>query len=72
MKRVLFDEYRAEIIRNIARQMFAYALGRKLEPHDRPAVDRICEELKSNGYKMNTLIEQIVLSKQFRLRQDEP
>tara|TARA_Y100000994_G_scaffold244022_1_gene243202 strand:- start:1192 stop:1350 length:159 start_codon:yes stop_codon:yes gene_type:complete len=51
--------------------MFAYALGRKLEPHDRPAVDRICEALKSNSFRMNTLIEQIVLSKQFHQRQDE-
>ena len=71
MKRVLLDEYRAEIVQNIARQMFAYALGCKLEPHDRPAVDRIFEALKSNSFRMNTLIEQIVLSKQFHQRQDE-
>ena len=72
MKRTLLNEYREEIVRNIASQMFAYSLGRKLEPHDRPAVDRICETLKSNGYKMNTLIEQIILSRQFRQRQEKP
>lgn len=71
MKQTLLNEYREEIVRNIASQMFAYALGRKLEPYDRPAVDRICKVLKSNGYKMNILIEQIVLTKQFLQRQDK-
>ena len=72
MKRVLLGEYKAEIVRNIVEQTLAYALGRKLEPYDRPTVEQICMSLEANDFKMNTLIEQIVLSKPFRQRQDEP
>ena len=72
MKRVLLGEYKAEIVSNIVEQTLAYALGRKLEPYDRPTVERICVSLEANDFKMNTLIEQIVLSKSFRQRQDEP
>jgi len=52
--------------------MFAYALGRKLEPHDRPALDRICDTLERDGFKINTLIADIIRSKQFQCRQDQP
>ena len=57
---------------NIAGRMLAYALGRKLEPHDRPAVRRICDTLKQDGFKINTLISSIVRSRQFQCRQDQP
>ena len=72
MKQVLLGEYREPIVRNIAGRMFAYALGRKLEPHDRPAVRRICDTLEQDGFKINTLISAIARSRQFQCRQDQP
>ena len=72
MKQVLLGEYRESIVTNIAGRMLAYALGRKLEPHDRPAVRRICDTLKQDGFKINTLISSIVRSRQFQCRQDQP
>ncbi|MBT4724345.1 MAG: DUF1592 domain-containing protein [Planctomycetaceae bacterium] len=71
MKLLLLEMYQDDIANNFVEQMFAYALGRKSEPFDRLAIQRILGEVKQDGYKINTVIEQIVLSKQFRYRQDQ-
>ena len=70
MKTLLLELYGDAIAENFARQLFAYALGRKLQPYDRVALAQIVSTAKKDGYKTNTFIEQIVLSKQFRNRQD--
>ena len=70
MKLLLLEMYQDDIANNFVQQMFAYAVGRKSEPFDRLALQRILGEVKQDGYKINTVIEQIVLSKQFRYRQD--
>jgi hypothetical protein len=70
MKLLLLEMYQDDIANNFVEQMFGYALGRKSEPFDRFALQRILGEVKQDGYKINTVIEQIVLSKQFRYRQD--
>lgn len=72
MKQILLKDYRNPIVRNFTERLLAYAIGRKLEPHDRPTVDRICAALAADGYKMNTLIRGIVASPQFQQRQDIP
>jgi len=72
MKLVLLEEYREPIARNIIERMLSYAIGRKLKPYDRMTVDRIYSALESDGYKMNSLIVQIIESKQFLYRQDKP
>lgn len=70
MKQLLLEIYKEEIASNFLEKMFAYALGRKVEPYDRVALRKMLSQIKSEGYKVNTVIEQIVLSKQFRYRQD--
>jgi len=70
MKALLLQLYGNDIAENFARQLFAYALGRKLQPFDRISLNQIISVAKKDGYKTNTFIEQIVLSKQFRYRQD--
>lgn len=70
MKTLLLELYGDDIAENFARQLFAYALGRQLQPYDRIALNQIVSAAKQDGYKTNTFIEQIVLSKQFRFRQD--
>jgi len=72
MKQILVEEYREPIVKNIAGRMFAYALGRKLEPYDRPALRKICDTLERDGFKINTLITDIIRSRQFQCRQDQP
>ena len=70
MKALLLEIYKEDIARNFAARMFAYALGRKLQPYDRVSLDAIMDEVKASGYRTNAVIEQIVLSQQFRYRQD--
>ena len=70
MKTLLLESYGDDIAKNFARQLFAYALGRQLQPYDRLSLDQIISVAKQDGYKTNAIIEQIVLSKQFRYRQD--
>ena len=72
MKGVLLNEYRAPIVKNFAERLLAYAIGRKLEPHDRPTIQRLCAALEADGYKMNTLIRGIIASPQLQQRQDTP
>ena len=70
MKRLLLELYGEDIAENFARQLFAYALGRKLQPYDRISLNQIISVAKKDGYRTDSFIEQIVLSKQFRYRQD--
>lgn len=72
MKGILLSEYREPIVKNFAERLLAYAIGRKLEPHDRPTVKRICAALKADGYKMSRLIRGVIASPQFQKRQDKP
>jgi len=70
MKLLLLDMYKDDIATNFVKQMLAYALGRKTEPFDKVSLESIVSKVKEDGYKVNTVIEQIVLSQQFRFRQD--
>ena len=62
--------YREQIVENVIRRMFSYAIGRKMTPHDRVAIEKIKSELERNDYRMSVLIEQIITSKQFLQRLD--
>jgi mono/diheme cytochrome c family protein len=54
--------------RCLSEKMLTYALGRGLEPYDRPAVDRIVASLAKEDYRFSTLVREIVRSDPFRLR----
>lgn len=71
LKRELLTFYKERITDNIVRQMLAYAIGRKLEPHDRVTIEKIKRSLAENNYRMGVLLEQIIFSRQFRFRQDK-
>ena len=50
--------------------MLAWAIGRQLEPHDRVTIESIRNQLEAADYRIGALIEAIVFSPQFRMRQD--
>jgi hypothetical protein len=54
--------------RCLTEKMLTYALGRGLEPYDRPAVDKITAALARDDYRFSTLVLEIVRSEPFRLR----
>jgi mono/diheme cytochrome c family protein len=67
------DELRAclkkhpdRFMRRLAENLLIYALGRDLQQSDSPALDVICARVAKSGDGLSTLIEQLVLSDQFR------
>ena len=59
----------------VTEKLLAYALGRGLEYHDRPAVRRILREAAADDYRWSSIVLGIVKSTPFqwrRSRADEP
>lgn len=54
-----------ELARNLAEKLLAYALCRQLEGYDEIVVDHLIETLAKDGYRMQTLISEIVTSYPF-------
>lgn len=65
LKKLLLSDYREQVTDNVIRRVLAYALGRKLEPIDRPAIQKIRASVDANDYRMSSLIEAVVLSYPF-------
>jgi hypothetical protein len=55
----------------LTEKMLTYALGRGLEPFDRPAVDSIARRLASGDYRFSRLVLEIVNSLPFQMRRGE-
>ncbi len=65
LKQVLLARKRL-FVRNLARRMLGYALGRGLVPADTCATETIVDEVARNNYEAWSLIRGIVLSEPFR------
>lgn len=68
-------EFKAAILQNkdrfcraLATHLLSFALARPLGTADRLAIDRIAASVAADGYKMKTLIRQIILSEPFRTK----
>jgi len=55
-----------QFVETISGKVLTYALGRGLEPFDRPAVRAIAARTKAEGGTFHALIESVVLSETFR------
>jgi hypothetical protein len=56
----------------ITEKMLTYALGRGLEPYDRPTVKAIIANLRQNDYRFSSLVLGIVNSLPFQERNSSP
>lgn len=54
--------------RNLSEKLLTFALGRGLESYDRNAVEDIVRETSRSGHKFSTMVQEIVNSKPFRMR----
>ncbi|MEZ5386808.1 MAG: DUF1592 domain-containing protein [Prosthecobacter sp.] len=54
-----------DLARNLTEKLLAYALCRKLEGYDEIVVDRLMKVIAGNGYRMQTLVTEIVASYPF-------
>ncbi|MFT5466851.1 MAG: hypothetical protein ACI8UO_001951 [Verrucomicrobiales bacterium] len=57
-----------DLARNLTEQLLAYALNRQLEGYDEIVVDHLMEIIAKDGYRMQTLISEIVTSYPFTNR----
>jgi hypothetical protein len=66
----LANQRRADFLRQFSRKLLGYSLGRSAQLSDQPLIDNLS---KTEGGHVGKLIEQIVLSRQFReIRGQEP
>lgn len=63
--RELLSQRSDDVARCLAEKLFMYALGRPVEFNDQPALRMILEKTKADQYKLNTLVEAIVVSEPF-------
>lgn len=54
-----------DLARNLTEKLLAYALCRQLEGYDEIVVDRLMENIAKDGYRMQTLITEVVTSYPF-------
>lgn len=66
LRKMLVTVRRDDFLRCLTEKMLTFALGRKLEYSDAPAVDQIVDQLKRNDYRFSTLVVGIVRSEPFR------
>jgi hypothetical protein len=67
---VLLDR-REQFVTNVAEKLLRYALGRRLEAYDQPAVRRIVREAAAQNYRWSALIRGIVTSVPFQMRRSD-
>ena len=57
-----------DLARNVTEKLLAYALCRQLEGYDEIVVDHLVEPIAKDGYRVQTLITEIVTSYPFTHR----
>jgi hypothetical protein len=57
------------LVRTFTENLFAYALGRRAEYFDQPAIRAIAKSAESNGYRMSSFILGVVKSDAFQMKQ---
>ena len=60
-----------DFIRNFTEKMLTYALGRGMEPFDRPVVADIADNIARDDHRFHGLVREIVLSVPFQMRRGE-
>ena len=66
--RALLLEQPEQFPRTVTEKLLAYALGRRLEYYDRPAVRKIVRDAAADDYRWSSLILGIVKSPAFLMR----
>jgi len=62
----------AVFVESFTESLMTYALGRRIEYTDMPAVRRIVRDAEKNGYKFSSFINGIVSSPAFQMRAERP
>ena len=68
LKKLLIDQHRDEFVQTVTEKMLTYALGRGLEPYDRPTVRAIAAKAARDNYRLPAFIAAIMESTPFQMR----
>ena len=60
------------LVRNFTENLMVYALGRRAEYFDQPAIRQIAKQAEASNYKISSFILGVVKSEAFRMRRVEP
>ena len=66
LRQYLITKRGEAFLRQFCRKLLGYALGRSVMLSDRPLLDEMLKQLKANDYRVSTVLEGIVRSRQFR------
>ena len=59
------------LVRTFTENLFAYALGRRAEFFDQPAIRAIARQAEANDYRMSSFILGVIKSDAFLMKQAE-
>ena len=62
----LLSQRQDDFVRHLASKLLTFGLGRGLEYYDRAALDEIVENTRSNGFRFQDIVREVVLSRPFR------
>ena len=65
LKRILLSRS-DQFVENLSAKVLTYAIGRGIEPFDRPAIRQIATQTRAQNDRFSALIESVVLSETFR------
>jgi hypothetical protein len=60
------------LVRTFTENLLAYALGRRVEYFDQPAIRAIAKAAEANEYRMSSFIVGVVKSDAFQMKKAEP
>lgn len=66
-KALLLDQ-KDRFAHGLSEKMLTYALGRPIEPTDRPLIDRLAEQMQADNYTLTSLIHGVVASQAFHTK----
>ena len=65
LREYLMTQRRDDFVDHFCRKLLTYALGRSLRLSDEPLIERMCDELAANDYRISVAFDCIVTSPQF-------
>jgi mono/diheme cytochrome c family protein len=68
---IFADKKRDIFIRNICEKMLTYSLGRGIERYDRPAIDKMMQQMTAGGNRFSTLVLAVVKSVPFDMQRSD-
>jgi mono/diheme cytochrome c family protein len=71
LNHILATSRNPDFLRCLSEKLLTYALGRGLEYYDKPAVDRMTQDLAKNGYRFSSLVKSVIHSVPFQYRRGD-